>query len=429
MKIAYFSNCLPQYHKVWGGGEQSCLMLMSLLKKRGYKVDVLITKPEIITNNKNPNFNIHVIRTLEDSLNDKMKYSTRAAKILGIFYDPISFISSYKTLKKIKPDVIHFHKFNHLTFSVLLSAMILKIPTVYTIYDFGLFCPEGNLSDEKNKPCRIFSGPACVKCNFVPTRLKFLERFGILKFLLFFRQKIFKFFLHNFDDYIVLSDAWGDMLKDYGIEEDKIHKVALPLEKIIIKKKIKIIKNSIVFMGQFNKKKGLEVVVKAMPKIVRTVPSVKLYVIGQAITSDDRRYKNRILNFIKKHNIEKNVVFLGKKPHKEALEIIQSVEILTSPEQWENGWSIALTEGMLFGKPTVSSGVEDFVINGENGFLTQDYGNSDWFAEKIIWLLKNKKKAKKMGKLARKEILDMRNRDKVFKDLMSVYKLMIKKSK
>jgi glycosyltransferase involved in cell wall biosynthesis len=103
------------------------------------------------------------------------------------------------------------------------------------------------------------------------------------------------------------------------------------------------------------------------------------------------------------------------------------MEVGVVPEQWEIAWPIALTEFMMSEKPTVSSrigGMPDFIIDGKNGFMV-NHKNPDEFAEKIVWLLKHKNKAREMGKLARRDSLRICNENAIFKKLMDLYRSLL----
>jgi glycosyltransferase involved in cell wall biosynthesis len=417
MKIYFVTNYLTGYHKISGGAEQACHSLLELLNKKKQKAGILFTKPDL----NSDEFDFEYIKTLEDSFPEKIKHFIRSMKILGVFYDPITLISSYNVLKKIKPNILNFQNFNILSFPLLIIAKYLKIPIIFSIYDFWALCPAGTLIDSKNEMCRKFNGIHCENCNFIPPSLNFLKKLKILRVILYFREKLFKIFLNKFDAFIVLSNSWARILEGYGIEKEKINVIPLPVEGKIKVKKQKIEKDSIVFVGWIHERKGLLMLVQAMSKILKKVPYAKLYVIGP---SGDENYEKRIVDFIQKNKLEKKITFLGKKSHQETLDIVQKMEIGVVPEQWEIAWPIALTEFMISEKPTVSSnigGMPDFIINGKNGFMV-DHRNSDEFAEKIIWLLRNKKNAKRMGKIARKDALRICSEDLIFEKLMNLYK-------
>jgi glycosyltransferase involved in cell wall biosynthesis len=276
MKIYFVTNYLTKYHKISGGAEQACYSLLKLLKEKKQKAGVLFTKPDQISDE----FDFEYVKTVEDGFPERIKHVIRSMKILGVLYDPVTFLSSYSILKRIRPDVLNFQNFNVLSFPLLLAARYLNIPTVFSVYDFWCLCPSGTLIDSEKECCRRFNSTFCENCNFLPPSLNFLKKAKILKMMLYFREKLFRIFLNKFDAFIVLSNSWAEILESYGIQKEKIKVIPLPVEGKIKIKKQKIEKNSIVYVGWVHERKGLLVLVQAMPKILKSVPDAKLYAIG-----------------------------------------------------------------------------------------------------------------------------------------------------
>lgn len=416
MRVWFVTNYLTRHHKIVGGAEQATYSILKLLKKKGKDVGVFFTKRDFNVNE----FNSIEIKTIEENMPNQIKNAIRTMKILGIHYDKLTFFHALKAYEKVKPDVLNFQNFNILSFPMIWAAKLMGIPTVFSIYDFWSVCPAGTLIDNRGRRCRIFNSSKCIKCDFFPSKFKILKKLGFLKIFLFIREKLFKIFLNQFDAFIVLSTFWIDLLTSYGISKEKINVIPLPIEgKIKIKKNRKIEKDSILFVGWIHPRKGPHIVIKAMKKVLKKVPKAKLYVIGP---TGDEKYQKMIEEYIKKNKLEKNVKLLGRMPHQDILNFMQKVEAIVIPEQWEIAWPIALTEAMAVAKPTVSSnigGIPDFI--DKNGFLAEPTDSND-FANKIIWLLKNKRKAKTIGTKARKDILKITNENILVDKLMKLYK-------
>jgi trehalose synthase len=83
---------------------------------------------------------------------------------------------------------------------------------------------------------------------------------------------------------------------------------------------------------------------------------------------------------------------------------------------------------MLSEKPIVASkigGIPEFIKEGETGLLANPKNSKD-FAAKIIWILKNQRQARKMGKVAREFALKTFNEDKNFNETIELYKKLVK---
>lgn len=419
MKICFATNYLPGYHKIWGGAEQACYRLIKLLCKKNYQISVLCTSPV-----KEPRevFNFFPIKTMEDYFcNSFSRYLTKV-KLLCLPFDPVSFLHTRILLKKIKPDILHLHNFDMLSYSLVENAKFLKIPVLATIYDYGNICPKENLFDREGKICESFHGPHCIKCY---SQAKFRQ---LHRILLFFRRHFFNFFLKKIDAFIVLSESSARILYRYGISKKKVYLIrqVLPFEKVDISGVSELEKRSILYVGWLEPRKGLHIIIEAMSYIIRGFSDVKLYAIGELY---DEEYKNRIVDLIKRFNLDKNIFILGKKDYHEVKEFIWKAHIVVVPEQWENMSPVVLVEAMAQAKPIVASqigGIPEFIKDGRNGLLA-DPKDSIRFAEKIIYMLKNEEEAKTMATKAREDITRICDENQILNKLLGLYRSLLLK--
>lgn len=405
MKICFATNYLPTYHKTWGGAEQACYKMAKFLVKNNQEVTVLATK----TNRKvGEEFSFHPISILEDIPIKGLGY----LKTL-LPFDIISYFLSCRIFKKIKPDVVHLHNFNFLTFSLVLSAKELKIPVLFSVYDYWVICPTLLLLDNNGEICKRFHGYHCLSC-LEQQKLDIFQ-----KCFLRFRKGTFDWFLNKIDCFLVLSKCSARILEDYGIDKEKIAIIPLPLfEKTDLISHVE--EDSILFVGWINMPKGLHILLEAMPKILANIPGAKLYVIE---TGEGKEYKGKIVNLLKDLKIEEKVSFLGKRSTEEVKGYLQRCNVVVIPEQWENMSPLILGEAAMMGKPIVASrigGISEFIEDGKSGFLAEPK-DSGHFARQIIWMLKNRDEAKKMGEEARKKAEHIFNEDRILRDLLDLY--------
>ncbi|MDO8424416.1 MAG: glycosyltransferase, partial [bacterium] len=153
----------------------------------------------------------------------------------------------------------------------------------------------------------------------------------------------------------------------------------------------------------FKKQKGLQVVISSLPDVVSRIPDARLIVVGRGEPGD----KERTEGLVKNLKLEKNVEFWGQKQNKEVLKIVSQANLLVVAEQWFSDFGpVALVEAMAQATPVVSGDLgspPDFIRDGSNGFLAE-YNNPKSFAEKIIYLLENKEKAKEIGNRAKETV-------------------------
>ena len=420
MKICFASDNLVGYHKSWAGAEQACYRLAKLLIKNNHNVFFLTEKIDKVPEER--------LQVSEVASIGKGFFSRKIKSVLRHFFpfDPIAGFSSYRALKKIRPDILHLHRFNDLSLSLVWSAKRLGIPVVFSMYDFWFICPRGTLIDIKGKSCTRFQGENCDDClglknKSVSTAKKivsFKRAYGL-------RKKVIDYFFNKIDAIIVLSNSWAETLEQYGIKREKISIIPLPLFEKIKRQESLIEENSILFVGWIYPHKGLHVLIEALPLILKEIPQAKLYIVESGVDED---YKDEIIKTIEKFKMKEHVSFLGKLPNEKVQTYLQKAKVVAVPEQWGIAWPIFLTEAMALGKPIVASRIGDipvFIKDGKNGFLVEPQDSAN-FAGRLIWMLKEKE-AVELGKQAKKDIIEICDENKILEKLENTYFSLTKK--
>jgi glycosyltransferase involved in cell wall biosynthesis len=166
--------------------------------------------------------------------------------------------------------------------------------------------------------------------------------------------------------------------------------------------KVKKQKNTILLsVGGLYKIKGHHLIMQALKKIVdRGNKKIELWIVGKGY------YKNYLQDLAKKLNIENKVKFLGSKGHNELAKIYNSSDIFVLANYQEI--TPAVNEALACQKPVVAMecGGRKFVIpNEQYGLISKKFDVND-IADKITFLIKNKKTAANIAKKGRKHILD-----------------------
>jgi len=418
MRICHVTNWLPGHHNHWGGAEQACYKQVKLLAENGVQNYVLFTKPDNIV--KEDSFIPISVKTTENYFG-RASSAIKMLKLGSFPFDVVSFVEAVRIFRKIKPDLVHLHEFNLLSFSVLEAAKLLKIPTILSVYGYWYFCPLSSLFNEDWEMCKKYHGSHCAGCLKARFNIK-LPKF-LIKSSLIFRKDVFNHFLSKIDTFIVLSESSANILKDYGIEEEKIHTIPLffSIKKFELKKSKKIEKNSILYSGWVAPSKGLHILIQAMPEILKKFPDLKLYILG---IKADEKYFNYIKELIKKFGIENSIIWSEKRFfEKEYKDIFQNTNLLIVPEQWENMSPVIIIEGMAIGKSIVASkvgGIPEFIKDGSTGYLVNPTDPSG-FANKIAFALEQEKITKDIGKNARKFVIQFFDEKKTMKKLIDLY--------
>ncbi len=155
---------------------------------------------------------------------------------------------------------------------------------------------------------------------------------------------------------------------------------------------------------RIDSKSGHIQLIRAMPKIIEKFPKVKLmFVGGESLTSkisqERAKYENEVYGLIKSLNLQEHIIFIGSVDYEKLPMYYNSADIVALTSKNE-GFGLAITEGMSCGKPIIGTNVPGIALqvrDGINGFLVE-VGDFEKTAERILDLLTNDKLRERMGK-------------------------------
>ena len=175
--------------------------------------------------------------------------------------------------------------------------------------------------------------------------------------------------------------------------------------------------NTIGFIGRFEEpRKGLQVLLDALPIVARFAPDVKVFVAGPGDSSEIEKSINPEL----RHRFE----FLGKISEDEKADFMSSLAIYVAPNTGGESFGIILAEALAGGACVVASDIPAFVSllgGGEYGALFTSEDSMD-LANTIIDLLRDEPKRKELARKGkdRAQIFDW---DVVAQEIFSIYEM------
>lgn len=178
--------------------------------------------------------------------------------------------------------------------------------------------------------------------------------------------------------------------------------------------------------------KGLYTLLKALLIIKGTYPNVVLKLPGsnplQTKLLSRNGYHNIIIRYIKKNQLEKNIMFLGQLEAKQIVEELRNADIGVIPSYVET-YCLAAAESMTVGLPTVISNSSALVELAKDGEEALFYNPMDYksLAYKIIYLFRNKQKSKILSKNGRIKHLMENNINKIVEKQIHIYNEIINK--
>lgn len=159
----------------------------------------------------------------------------------------------------------------------------------------------------------------------------------------------------------------------------------------------------ILTVGRLVKRKGHDMVIKALPKVMQKFPDIVYIIVG------DGPEKNNLENLIKENNLN-NVIFnLADDKIKRLYYEMSDIFIMPSRKISGDveGFGIVYLEAALYGKPVIAGkngGAPEAVVDKKTGILV-DSKNIDEIADAIIKLLADPDLANKLGVQGRERVL------------------------
>ena len=224
------------------------------------------------------------------------------------------------------------------------------------------------------------------------------------------------------DQVISLTDAITDLTRKYfDIKKNSFPKVANPIDfsKISAPDKPcnKDDAKTILYVGRLEFRKGVHVLVKAIPKVIEKYPEARFIFVG-----DDCGMSSYMLMKARQLGVLNNIDLVGKVEREKLKEYYFSASCCVVPSLWENHPYVCL-EAMACGKPVIASnvgGIPEIIKDTATGLLVNP-GSFKSLAEAIIRVLDDQKLAKQLGANAKKYIQNEYSVNKVIKQTVDIY--------
>jgi glycosyltransferase involved in cell wall biosynthesis len=175
-------------------------------------------------------------------------------------------------------------------------------------------------------------------------------------------------------------------------------------------------KNMVLFVGRLEPRKGIDVLLRAIPAVIEKVPNARFCVVGRdTFVNDDDvgfsgdeedSYRRKLLNSLPEH-FHSAVDFVGYVPEAELERYYARCDIFVAPSYYES-FGFIYIEAMAHGKPVIGcrvGGVPEVIVDGETGILIEA-GNHEQCATAIVNLLLDQGQRDMMGQNARRLVAE-----------------------
>jgi len=203
------------------------------------------------------------------------------------------------------------------------------------------------------------------------------------------------------DKVVAISDAVKKAILNSGISPYKVLVInsSLNLKKfnrsaVVSSKNDKIIIGTTSILSE---RKGLRYLIDAAPQVIQKHPTVRFHIVG------DGPEKHRLISYVKENGLSNYFVFKGLR--KDVSKSMMEFDLFVSTSLHE-AFGVSIIESMACKIPIIATsvgGIPEIVKNNKTGILVPPK-NSKALSKAILYLLKNPRIAKKMGKEGRKVV-------------------------
>ena len=261
--------------------------------------------------------------------------------------DFAGFFRLYKNLKNIKPDVVVTSMFS--------ANTIFRLFQIF--FGYKSFAREHNIYLEKNWIQKLTDKVLSYRSEKIIAVSKTVAEFAS-------KQAGIKL-----DKFVVIHN---------GVEISEIEKFKSNFSKKDLRTKLNIKDEDVVFLnvGRLNKQKQQALLINSFKKVVEQNSNAKLLIVGRGGEKDNLEKKINDLS------LNNNVFLIGYSDS--VYNYYRSADAFVLSSKYEGFPNVAI-EAMTFGLPLISTkvpGVDEFLIDGKNGFLMEE--NSQSISDSMI---------------------------------------------
>jgi len=170
-------------------------------------------------------------------------------------------------------------------------------------------------------------------------------------------------------------------------------------------------------VGRLRWEKGQDILLDAMPAVIKAIPNIILLVVGDSPDREKLRVKTKELG------IENHIIWLGQMDHEEVVKLYTIMDVVVIPSRFE-GFGLAAAEAMAAGRPVVASdvdGLREIVVNGITGYFFPVSDHQE-LAKTLIKLLKSPEKAKAFGVKGYKRVQEIFSMERFAESTIAAYR-------
>jgi glycosyltransferase involved in cell wall biosynthesis len=161
----------------------------------------------------------------------------------------------------------------------------------------------------------------------------------------------------------------------------------------------------LLFVGRLSEKKGVRLLIEAMPLIVEQIPGIRLTIVGSGELEDNLKA------LVERLGLLNHIRFAGSVPNKELPDYYTNADVFIGPSVTTSdgnteGLGLTFIEASLCGClliGTDTGGISDIIKDNVTGFLVKP-GDSKLLAEKIMYAVHNLSELNELRNMSQKHV-------------------------
>ena len=291
-----------------------------------------------------------------------------------------------------RPDLMHVHNYwFRLSPSVFAAAKEQGVATVLTLHNYRLLCPAA-VCLRNGKPCEL-----CVDGNASRILIHRCYPGGswiksALAYRLYRETRRRQTLTDLVDAYIALTEFGRHKAIAAGVPRDRLYvKPNFMMDPLRETETPTTPAKGAIYVGRVAPEKGVLGLVAAWRHV-----DYPLSIVGDGPQMREAR-----------NAAGRQVTFLGRRPHDDAVRLIREAAFLVFPSEWYEGFPLTLLESMAVGRTALASDLgsrREMVSDGQTGLLYRS-GDIQDLASKAARLISNERLCSAMGSAARETYL------------------------
>jgi len=235
--------------------------------------------------------------------------------------------------------------------------------------------------------------------------------------------------INSCDALTVVSNAMRNTVLDMGVASEKVRVISMGVDLANFYTQdsgIERSNNELLFVGRLVEKKGLNVLLNAMPQVIQAHPDACLTIAGAG------PMEGRLKIIVREKNLTNKIAFLGMRPQSELPLLYRRAAIAVFPfivaeNGDQEGLGLVVVEAMGCGCPVIASdlpAIHDTIVHGKNGLMVPP-GSPEMLASAITTLLSDAELRLQLSREARNSVVDKFDWEQVAYKYSKLYKKLL----